>query len=78
MFSLINKYITKSNLKMYIKNFLQFRKSKNTIFESRINREIPLPDDVIQFAELFHKAGKEIYVVGGAVRDFLQGKTKRF
>ena len=62
---------------MYIKNFLQFRKSKNTVFESRINREIPLPDDVIQFAELFHKAGKEIYVVGGAIRDFLQGKKPK-
>jgi len=62
---------------MFIKNFSQFRKSKNMLLENRINREIPLPDDVIQFANLFAKAGKEIYVVGGAVRDFLQGKKPK-
>ena len=62
---------------MYIKNFSQFRKNKNMILEKRINKEISLPDDVIQFAKLFSDAGKEIYVVGGAVRDFLQGKKPK-
>lgn len=64
---------------MYIKNFNRFKKDRNVLLETRINREIPLPDDVIQFAQLFSDAGKEMYVVGGAIRDFLQGnKPKDF
>jgi tRNA nucleotidyltransferase/poly(A) polymerase len=64
---------------MYIKNFNRFKKDRNILLETRVNREIPLPDDVIQFAQLFSDAGKEMYVVGGAIRDFLQGnKPKDF
>jgi tRNA nucleotidyltransferase/poly(A) polymerase len=62
---------------MFIKNFSQFRKSKNIITEHRINREIPLPDDVLNIAKEFINAGKDIYVVGGAIRDFLQGKKPK-
>ena len=62
---------------MYIKNFKQFRKPKNMIIETKINREIPLPNDVVQFAQLYDDADKQIYVVGGAVRDFLQGKKPK-
>lgn len=64
-------------MEMYIRNFNQFRKSNNMIFESRISAEMTLPDDVIRFAELYYQADKEIYVVGGAVRDFLQGKKPK-
>ena len=33
-----------------------------------------LPSDIIKIAKLYHDANKELYVVGGAVRDFLQNK----
>ena len=33
-----------------------------------------IPTDVERIAKLFHDAGKDLFVVGGAVRDFLQGK----
>ena len=40
--------------------------------ESR-SGEMPLPQDVIDIADAYITAGKEIYVVGGAVRDFRKG-----
>ena len=40
--------------------------------ESR-SGEMPLPQDVIDIADTYTAAGKEIYVVGGAVRDFRKG-----
>lgn len=61
---------------MRIKNFKDFIQ-KRLILETRVEQEIPLPDDVVQFAKLFSDADKEIYVVGGAVRDFLQGKKPK-
>jgi tRNA nucleotidyltransferase/poly(A) polymerase len=62
---------------MYIKSFYQFRKNKNMIFEKRINKEIPLPTDLLNIAQEFINSGKDIYVVGGAIRDFLQGKKPK-
>lgn len=35
--------------------------------------EMPLPQDVLDIAAAYAKAGKDIYVVGGAVRDFIKG-----
>lgn len=62
---------------MYIKNFSRFKKDIRVILEKRINKEIPLPDDVLNIAQEFISAGKDIYVVGGAIRDFLQGKKPK-
>jgi tRNA nucleotidyltransferase/poly(A) polymerase len=36
-----------------------------------------LPKDVLDIAELYKKRDKKLYVVGGAVRDFLLGKTPK-
>lgn len=48
---------------------------KNFLLEKNIPTKIPIPKDIEQIAKLFHDAGKDLFVVGGAVRDFLQGKT---
>ena len=56
---------------MYIKNFNQF------ILENKIDSEIPLPDDIIRISDAFINAGKDIFLVGGAVRDFIQGKMPK-
>jgi len=37
------------------------------------NTEIPLPNDIIEISNAYIKAGKDIFLVGGAVRDFIQG-----
>ena len=39
-----------------------------------IKVNIPLPKDIRMIARLFHNAGKDLFVVGGSIRDFLQGK----
>ena len=40
----------------------------------RIEAKMDVPQDVLDFHELFDKKGYKLYVVGGAVRDFLMGK----
>lgn len=46
--------------------------TKFKIFEKNIPIKIDLPDDIYQIKKEFDKAGKKLYVVGGAVRDFYQ------
>lgn len=48
---------------------------KNFLLEKNIPTKMSIPKDIEQIAKLFHDAGKDLFVVGGAVRDFLQGKT---
>ena len=52
---------------MKIKRYQQF------VNENRISTEIPLPNDIIEISNAYIKAGKDIFLVGGAVRDFIQG-----
>lgn len=53
-----------------IKNFEQFMNESE-------KREMTLPSDVLRISDLYSKAGKKLYVVGGAVRDFLQNKKPK-
>ena len=43
------------------------------VFLEKKSTEMPLPQDVHDIAAAYTAAGKEIYVVGGAVRDFRKG-----
>jgi tRNA nucleotidyltransferase/poly(A) polymerase len=51
----------------YIKYYNQF------ITEKKISVEMELPQDIIDISNAYIKAGKDIFLVGGAVRDFIQG-----
>lgn len=63
------------------------KKIKKTILEGllkekeeetkRINKKIDLPSDLQKIADRFEKNGYELYLVGGAVRDALQGKKPK-
>lgn len=46
---------------------------KYEMFLENLNTEIPLPNDIIEISNAYIKAGKDIFLVGGAVRDFIQG-----
>lgn len=59
------------NRKKYISNY------DNFLVEKRSHLEIPLPKDIIQISDAYIKAEKEIFLVGGAVRDFIQGKIPK-
>ena len=39
--------------------------------------DLPVPDDLPPIADAFDAAGEELYIVGGAVRDALLGKTPK-
>ena len=47
--------------------------NKYKMFLEKLNTEIPLPNDIIEISNAYIKAGKDIFLVGGAVRDFIQG-----
>ena len=62
--------------KNYINHMAEkLKKYLSFITENVISTEIPIPNDVKEISKAFTKAGKDLYVVGGAVRDFLQKKT---
>lgn len=56
---------------MIIKKYKMFL--ENLKGEKRISANIPLPNDIIEISNAYIKAGKDIFVVGGAIRDFIQG-----
>ena len=56
-----------------IKNYKLFCES----LKSRIPADIPLPKDIIDISNAYIKAGKDIFLVGGAVRDFVQKITPK-
>lgn len=56
---------------------MKIKKYKQFTNESKISAEIPLPNDIIDISNAYIKAGKDIFLVGGAVRDFIQGKEPK-
>jgi tRNA nucleotidyltransferase/poly(A) polymerase len=60
-------------MKQTIKQILR----EGIINEDRIKMPIPIPSDIKQIKDIFVKNGHKLYVVGGAVRDALLGKTPK-
>ena len=58
---------------MILKQFIKEVLSEQT----HLKMEIPVPEDLQQVAEIFFKAGAQLYLVGGSVRDALMGKTPK-
>ena len=52
-----------------IKSYAQF----NLLLEAQQRLKLALPRDVKDLHSLFNKNGRELYVVGGAVRDAMLG-----
>ena len=47
------------------------------IMEERVKFNMNIPQDILQIKDVFKKNGFKLYVVGGAVRDALLGKTPK-
>jgi hypothetical protein len=45
--------------------------------EERIKFDFQVPSDIMEIQKVFKKNGYKLYVVGGAVRDALLGKTPK-
>lgn len=58
---------------MRIKTFTEFQ----LITEAQISLKLNVPSDIIDLYNLFKRNGKELYIVGGAVRDALLGKKPK-
>ena len=46
----------------------------NLMINERVDAKMDIPSDILIFHDLFEKRGKKLYIVGGAVRDYLMGK----
>jgi tRNA nucleotidyltransferase/poly(A) polymerase len=60
-------------MKQTIKQILR----EGIINENRVKMNIPIPNDIQEIKNVFVKNGYKLYVVGGAVRDALLGKTPK-
>lgn len=60
-------------MKKEIKQILR----EGLIMEERIRMDIPIPSDIQKIQQVFKTNGYKLYVVGGAVRDALLGKTPK-
>lgn len=60
-------------MKQNIKQILR----EGLILEQRIKHNIDIPEDIVKIKNVFKKNGYKLYVVGGAVRDALLGKTHK-
>ena len=47
---------------------------ESVILENRIKMDMPIPDDIKTIASVFKKNDFKLFIVGGAVRDFLLNK----
>lgn len=60
-------------MKTQIKQILR----EGAVREERIKFDFKIPSDIIEIQKVFTKNGYKLYVVGGAVRDALLGKTPK-
>jgi tRNA nucleotidyltransferase/poly(A) polymerase len=58
---------------MQLKTFTEFQ----MVNEAQSSLKLSIPSDITDLYKLFKKNGKELYVVGGAVRDALLGKKPK-
>ena len=58
---------------------IKIKKYDQFLSEKVISADIKLPNDIIEISKAYIKAGKDIFLVGGAVRDYINGvKPKDF
>lgn len=60
-----------------MKDFIKSKIRENLITENRIKFDMPVPSDILQIKDVFIKNGFKLFVVGGAVRDAVLGKTPK-
>jgi tRNA nucleotidyltransferase/poly(A) polymerase len=60
-------------MKTQIKQILR----EGLIREERIKFDFQVPSDILEIQKVFKKNGYKLYIVGGAVRDALLGKTPK-
>jgi tRNA nucleotidyltransferase/poly(A) polymerase len=60
-----------------MKTFIKEQLRRFILMEQRIKYDMHIPDDILAIKDVFKKNGYKLYVVGGAVRDAILGKTPK-
>ena len=60
-----------------MKEFIRNRIREGLLTENRVKFNLTIPSDILEIKDVFVKNGFKLYVVGGAVRDALLGKTPK-
>ena len=60
-----------------MKSFIKNKLREGLIMENRIKFNLSVPNDILELKDAFVKNGKKLFVVGGAVRDAILGKTPK-
>lgn len=60
-----------------MKDFIKQKIRENLLTESRVKMNMSIPKDIMEIKDVFVKNGFKLFVVGGAVRDALLGKTPK-
>lgn len=60
-----------------MKDFIKNKIREKLITENRVSMDIPIPSDIVKIKDIFVGNGHKLFVVGGAVRDALLGKTPK-
>ena len=66
-------------MKLIFENWRRFVSLHETIMQEPIRKplDLPVPDDLTKIYDLMKQAGKQLYIVGGAVRDTILGKAPK-
>jgi tRNA nucleotidyltransferase/poly(A) polymerase len=60
-----------------MKDFIQQKLREGLEDEKRVKMDMPIPEDIKAIKDVFVKNGHKLFVVGGAVRDALLGKSPK-
>lgn len=60
-----------------MKDFIKKKLHESLLSEEKIPMNIPIPNDISEIKDVFVKNGFKLFVVGGAVRDAILGKTPK-
>jgi hypothetical protein len=60
-----------------MKNKIEQILGEGLVIGKRIKFDLSIPEDISELNHIFKRNGFELFIVGGAIRDALLGKTKR-
>ena len=73
--SMVKMFIMRFLSLLQMKEFIREKIREELLMENRIKFDLHVPSDILAIKDVFRKNGYKLFIVGGAVRDFLLNKT---